>query len=89
MKVEEGFVVCEVGGQTVAVASGALSERFNGVITLNAAGKILFELLQKGTDKAALAQALVLEYGIDEELARKDVEKFLEPLKKANVLLYE
>ena len=89
MRVEEGFVVCEVGGQTVAVASGALSVRFNGMITLNDAGKLLFERLQKGTDEEALAQTLVLEYGIDKELARKDVEKFLQPLKAANVLIYE
>ncbi|MBQ7848017.1 MAG: PqqD family protein [Clostridia bacterium] len=89
VRVEEGFVVCEVGGQTVAVASGALSVRFNGMITLNPAGKLLFECLQKGSDEEALAQTLVLEYGIDETLARRDVEKFLEPLKAANVLIYD
>ena len=54
MKVKEGFVVCRVGGKTVAAASGALAAQFNGMITLNETGELLFARLQKGTTKEEL-----------------------------------
>lgn len=87
MRIKEGFVICQVGGKTVAAASGALSAEFNGMITLNETGKLLFELLQKDTSEQELVQALVLEYGIDEKTAARDVRAFLAPLTKAGVLL--
>lgn len=46
-RTKEGFVVCSVGGKTVAVASGELCRHFNGMITLNSTGELLFRMLQK------------------------------------------
>jgi hypothetical protein len=87
MKIREGFVVCKVGGKTVAAASGELSARFNGMITLNEAGQMLFERLQNDTTEEELADLLVSAYGIQKEQALSDVRAFLAPLAKAGVLL--
>ena len=87
MKIREGFVVCKVGGKTVAAASGELSTRFNGMITLNEAGQMLFERLQNDVTEEELADLLVSSYGIDREQALADVRAFLAPLEKAGVLL--
>ena len=87
MKIREGFVVCKVGGKTVAAASGELSARFNGMITLNEAGQMLFEHLQNDTTEEELADLLVSAYGIEKEQALADVRAFLAPLAKAGVLL--
>lgn len=87
MKIREGFVVCKVGGKTVAAASGELSARFNGMITLNEAGQMLFERLQNDTTEEELADLLVSAYGITKEQALSDVRAFLAPLAKAGVLL--
>jgi hypothetical protein len=87
MKIREGFVVCKVGGKTVAAASGELSARFNGMITLNEAGQMLFERLQNDTTEEELADLLVSAYGIEKEQALSDVRAFLAPLAKAGVLL--
>lgn len=35
MKIKDGFVLCEVAGQTVVIGVGALSEQFHGMIRLN------------------------------------------------------
>lgn len=87
MRIREGFVVCKVGGKTVAAASGELSTRFNGMITLNETGKMLFERLQQDTTEEELVQLLVSSYAIEKEQAARDVRAFLSPLEKAGVLL--
>ena len=87
MKVKDGFVVCRVGGKTVAAASGELSTQFNGMITLNETGELLFTCLQKGAEEEELADLLVSEYGIDKQRAQADVKAFLAPLLKAGVLV--
>jgi tRNA U34 5-carboxymethylaminomethyl modifying GTPase MnmE/TrmE len=46
MKIKQGFVVREVAGKSVAVATGALSREFHGMVTLNGTGKFLFEELK-------------------------------------------
>ncbi len=89
MRIVEGFVVCHVGGKTVAVASGALCKRFNGMITLNSTGQFLFEKLKKNTDEEELANALVEEYSVSYEDAMKDVKTYLGSLDKAGLLIYE
>ena len=89
MRVKSGFVVCRVGGKTVAAASGELSTQFNGMITLNETGELLFARLQKGTTEKELAELLVAEYGIDLQRAMADVRAFLAPLARADVLIYE
>ena len=87
MKVKDGFVVCRVGGKTVAAASGALAAQFNGMITLNETGELLFARFQQGATEDELAELLVNEYGIEKERAQADVTAFLKPLIKADVLV--
>lgn len=86
MKVKDGFVVCKVGGKTVAVASGELCKEFNGMVNLNGTGEILFKMLQRGTTEEELAENLVGEYGITMETASRDVKVFLEGLEAAGLI---
>lgn len=87
MRAKDGFVICRVGGKTVAAASGALAAQFNGMITLNETGELLFARLQQETTEEELADLLVCEYGIEKERAMADVKAFLAPLMKAGVLI--
>ena len=87
MKIVDGFVICSVGGKTVAVASGALSKKFNGMINLNGSGEELFRMLQAGTDEKQMADRLKELYGIDDDTAAKDVRSFLSGLEKANLIV--
>ena len=85
-RTKEGFVVCSVGGKTVAVASGELGRHFNGMITLNSTGELLFRMLQKGAEPEELYDALQKEYGVEREVAVRDADRFLKSLEKAGVL---
>ena len=86
MKIKEGFVVREVGGKTVAVATGALSCQFHGMITLNGTGKFLFEAMKEETDLPSLVKKLTAEYDVDEKTAENAVKAFVESLSKSGIL---
>lgn len=86
MKVKEGFVVRNVGGKTVAVASGELCNRFNGMITLNTTGELLFEMLRKGTTEEEMVNAIKENYGVEGKIAEADVKKFVGSLERAGLL---
>lgn len=86
MKIKQGFVVREVAGKSVAVATGALSREFHGMVTLNGTGKFLFEELKNETDVEALTARLTEEYDVDAETARRAVVAFTDTLRKEGIL---
>lgn len=80
MKRNPEFVIRQVADRFVIVPVGTAAEKFSGMITINATGKFLWDLLENEKTLESLAQALVKEYEIDMELALKDVKTFLEPI---------
>lgn len=86
MKAKEGFILGEVGEQTVIIPVGAASKTFNGMVKLNATGKFLWDKLQTEVTEKDLVDALIDKYGIDEELALNDVQSFLSTLKKPGII---
>ncbi len=86
MKIKEGFVLKEIAGQYVVIALGAASRVFNGIIKLNESGKFIWELMTDDIEKDAIVNALLDEYDVTREIAEKDVDKFIDELKGANIL---
>ena len=69
----------------MAVPTGAQLQT-NMMITLNETGKFLWERLEKGTDEEALVAALLGEYDVDEQTARKHVALFVGKLNENGFL---
>ena len=86
MKLKENFVLRQVAGSYVVVAVGAASVDFNGMLTLNDSGALLWRTLEGGADRAALLAALTSEYDVDEAQAARDLDKFLSSLQIAGCL---
>ena len=86
MKVKEGFILRDMGGQPIVVSVGAASKTLNGMIKLNDSGKFLWEKLQKDVTEEELAEALVEKYEISKETASADVKAFVETLKKPGII---
>ena len=86
MKIDEGFVIREVGGMITAVATGPASHHFHGVNTLNETGKLLLELLQQGYTEQQMADRLAEQYELDSAQALADVQAFTEKLRSAGIL---
>lgn len=49
-------------------------------------GIVLFEALQRGCDHQELVSALVAAYEVDESVASRDVDAFIEQMRAANLL---
>ena len=86
MKIKDGFVVREIAGQCVVIALGAASKNFNGMIKLNSSGKFIWEKLSLGAELEDIVAAMVNEYEIDAEVAKRDATAFVEKLQGANIL---
>lgn len=86
MKIKEGFVVCEISGRIVVIATGEVSKEFNGVVALNETGKFMWEHLQKGCTREELIKSLLANYEATEEVVAKDVDKFLKIVQDAGFI---
>ena len=79
MKIKDGFVLRQVAGQSVVRPGGSMLD-LNVMITLNDTGAFLWEKLQRETSEELLVSALLDEYDVDADTARKAVVVFLEKL---------
>ena len=78
MRIIEGFRLRDVMGQATVLGEGVDQVNFNKLIVLNSTAAYLWrEVEGKDFDAATLAELLIKEYGIDNELAHKDAEAIL------------
>jgi hypothetical protein len=86
MKIKDGYVLREVADQYIVVPTGKEALNFNGMITLNGSGKVLWEKLKQETSIQELVNALINKYEVLYEVAVKDVYEFVEALRTKNIL---
>ena len=76
MKIKNGFVV----------PVGRATNDFNGMITLNDSGSFFWDCLTHETTIDEVVEKVISEYDIDEETAKRDIEKFIKMLEDNNLL---
>lgn len=86
MTIRENYVLRQVAGSYVVVAAGEASVNFNGMLTLNDSGALLWRTLEHGADEAGLISALTSEYEVSDEQAGRDIAEFLKALREAGCL---
>ena len=86
MKIKDNFVLRQVADTWCVLAFGAALLDFNGMLTLNETGVLLWKTLEQGADRDALAAALTAEYEVSTEQALVDVDAFLDKLRQAGCL---
>lgn len=87
MKRHSGFLMRQVAGRYVLAPVGETVKTFSGMITMNATGKFLWDLLEQEQTVDSLAQSLVDTYEVEFEKAKEDVIKFLDPLKPIGAVI--
>ena len=87
MKVSKDFIVRDIAGEFILVPVGAAAVRFNGLITMNAVGQFLFQLLQEERTLEGLARSVTAEYDVSYETACADCEEFLQLLRQIGALV--
>lgn len=77
MKTNSDFILRNVAGDKILVPSGAASQKYNGLITLNDTAAFIWENLDQVTEVSELIQKVVEEFEVDEETATVDVQGLL------------
>ena len=85
--INKDFIMREIGGEYILVATGEAAVRFSGLITLSESGYLLWKHLEQGGDPPLLPQVLTENYEVDAETAWRDAEEFLEHMKQNNILI--
>ena len=65
---------------------GKAAAEFNGMITLNETGELLWNKLVEGAELSDLVELLIVEYGIEKALAVADVTEFTDKIKGAGFI---
>ncbi len=86
MKTKKGFMLRNVANKSIVVPIGQASVDFNGIINLNDTGAFLWEVLSKGCTYDELLNALLAEYDVSEDIARRDIDAFLETARNADII---
>lgn len=87
MKRNPDFLLREVADTLVVVPVGQASINFPGMITLNATGAFLWELLETEQTVDSLVEKMVDRYEVEAEKARQDVEAFVAKLMPTGAIL--
>ena len=86
MKIKDGFLLRQVGGNHVVVPVGIQSVDFRCIITLNEVGAFLWQKMGADCTVADLVEALLAEYDVTADIATADVERFVASLREKNLL---
>ena len=86
MKIKDGFILRKLADSFVVVSINRKNNDFNGMIQLNSTGAFIWEKLQTDKTKEELLKSMLDKYELSEQQARKDIDLFIDKLRKDNLL---
>lgn len=84
MKLKDGFVTHEMGGEQVMVSTGSVG--FAGLVRSNATAAFIVKCLEQDTTRDAVVDALLAKYDVSADIAGRDVDKVLDKLRAIGAL---
>ena len=89
MKIKHEYILEYIGGKYVVVNTNSKSLNFNKILALNETSKLLWQALEKDTNKDELVKILIDNYQIGKDKAVDDVNMFIDELNKLECIEYE
>ncbi len=86
MKIKNNYVLRTVANEHIVVPIGTEAVNFNGVLSLNATGKWLWEQLQVETSLETLTSKMMKVYKVDQKTAENDILAFVNKLKQKAII---
>ena len=84
--IKKGFLLREVSGTCFVVPIASREIDFQKLSTLNKTATFLWRQCESGADKEELVSALLAQYEVDEEVARRDVDAFIDKARESGFL---
>lgn len=86
MKLKGEFVLREVAGENILIPVGETALKFNGMITLDPVGAVIWSALGKRKGREEILQEILSRFDVEMQTALDDLDSFLEQLQKADLL---
>ncbi len=87
MKLKTDYKIRKIAGESVIVRMGAQNVKMTNIISFNPTSEWLWEQLQgEEFDAERVADLLTAEYEVERELALADAQKWIEMLRKAELV---
>lgn len=86
MKIRKELLKREVGGEAFLVPLGKTVYDSNGLFVLTELGAFIWDLLPEADNADQILEKILLEYEVEEAVARADLEDFLNKLREMNIL---
>ena len=86
MRIEKDFILREIAGDYIIIPTGRTVLDFNGLITVNEVGVTLWKMLQEEVTFEDLLQGIMEEYDVEEDVAKEDIQEFLDKLIQGGIL---
>lgn len=74
------LILRKIADDILLIPTGAMAQRFNGMITLNEVAGFLWENLEEVSSRQEMTQRVIDEFEVDEQTASMDVNGFLDML---------
>ena len=88
MKINPDFTIQQVGASFVAVPVGEASKTFHAMLHLNETGAFLWkQMAEKDCTEEELVAALLAEYEVDADVAKRDVHALVAQMRDAGLFL--
>lgn len=86
MKFKKEFIEREIVGETVLIPTGETAAHFNGLISVNELGRFIWDNYENAKDEDDLLQKILDKYEVEKEVAKADLDEFLQTLKNAEII---
>ena len=86
MNIKKRLLKRQIAGDAFLVPVGKEVYDSNGLFFLNEVGEFIWDRLEAANDSEDILKALLEEYDVEESLARKDVETFLQKLRDMDII---
>ena len=89
MKRNTDFMLRDIAGEVILVPTGAATQQFNGMITLNEVEAFFWKNLDESEASEILVEKIMDEFEVDMETATRDVIGFVSALYERGLVLDE
>ena len=86
MKLKKEFILREIAGEYILVPTGETTLNFNGLIKVNELGAFIWNNIEKVNSEEDILKLILDEYEVEENIAREDLNEFLNKLKAAEII---
>lgn len=86
MKINGEFVLRQVAGDSILIPVGETALKFNGIITLDKVGGLIWAALEQGAERETILQQILDRFDVDRERAEQDLDEFLGQMEQAGFL---